>query len=458
MAVPVVSVDTVASIKVQIKGIKTVLNKTTQILIAPPAELTIIETDKPIYKPGQTVMFRIVSLDTNFLTRNQMDPNSNRIGQWLNVTTNSGLVDLSYPVNSEAMEGFYLITARDEKNNPVTQTFEVKDYVLPKFEVTVTFPSVLTILDTYAVLKVCAEYTYGKPVNGTVTATICRNSYRNWFLPTGTTPLPNICRNYITEIKATDPKSNPIRSKVVHLTVTYSTNTKTVQTLVTNTNGTAEFSLNTDSWGSNTISLQAQYEATDTPVPVGTNQLTPHYPTPSLSLQPFYSKSQSFIKLNGSSVAFSCKQNGVIGAQYMIHSSALRPNQNTLSFFYMVMNKGQLVQRGQIVENLDHGTVHKGRLVVTLQKMQKLTPVAQVILYTVLPNGEAVADSRNFPIELCLANEVFNMLPFQTLSGYPYNINDEYLNTCGSSPLIKNIALMRLPPNPGKVDVYNMFK
>ncbi|XP_053360071.1 alpha-2-macroglobulin-like protein 1 [Clarias gariepinus] len=588
--VPVVSVDTVASIRVYIKGIKTVLNKTTEILITPPTELNIIETDKPVYKPGQTVMFRIVSLDTNFLTHNQMfltieiqDPNSNRIGQWMKVTTHSGLLDLSYPINSEAMEGFYLITARDEKNNPVTRTFEVKDYVLPKFEVTVTFPSVMTILETNAVLKVCANYTYGKPVNGTVTATICRNSYRNWFLPTGATPLPNICRSYKTEtdasgcgervlnlmdfaltdsryesvitaqceveehgtgviltgsarssittniitlsfadspttfrlgmtyegkIQATDPKSNPIKSKVVILTVSYSTNIKTVQKLITNTNGIAEFTLSTESWGSNTISLQAQYETTDTPATGGTNQLKPYYPTASLSLQPFYSKSQSFIKLNSSSKAFSCKQNGVIGAQYMIHNSALRPNQNTLSFFYMVINKGQLVQRGQIIENLDHGTVHKGNLVVTLQKMQKVTPVAQVVLYTVLPNGEAVADSKNFPIELCLANEVslkfssspelpggqtsltlkaapgslcsvkaidqsllllqpekelniqsvFNMLPFQTLSGYPYNINDEHVNTCGPSPLIKNIALIRLPPNPGKVDVYNMFK
>ncbi|XP_053360073.1 alpha-2-macroglobulin-like protein 1 [Clarias gariepinus] len=534
-------------------------------------------------------MFRIVSLDTNFHTHNQMfptielqDPNSNRIGQWLNTTTHSGLVDLSYPINSEAMEGFYLITARDEKNNPVTRTFEVKDYVLPKFEVTVKFPPVMTILDTYAILRVYAKYTYGKPVKGTVKATVCRNSHKNLFLPAGSTPLLNICRNYKTEIdatglgervinlkdfaltdsryetlvtahceveehetgvtltgsasapittnivtlsfeespptfklgmtyegkiKVTDAKSNPMRKKVVHLTVTHGNNKHSDQKLVTDNKGIAEFSLNTQQWGANPVSVQARYETTGTPAPVGKNQLTPHYPSPSLSLQPFYSKSQSFIKLYSSSMAFSCHQNGVIRAQYMIHNSALRPNQNTLSFFYMVINKGQLVQQGQIVATLDHGTVeHRGNLVITLQKMLKVTPVAQVVLYTVLPSGEAVADSKNFPVQPCLANKVslkfssspelpgghtsltlkaapdslcsvkaidhslllvqpekelniqsvFNMLPVQRLSGYPYNIHDEYSNPCASNPHLRKIAV--LPVNQGKVDVYNTFR
>ncbi|GAA6081178.1 alpha-2-macroglobulin-like, partial [Tachysurus ichikawai] len=52
--VPVVHIESVASIRIQIKGFKTFLNKTTTILITPPTQLTLIETDKPIYKPGQT--------------------------------------------------------------------------------------------------------------------------------------------------------------------------------------------------------------------------------------------------------------------------------------------------------------------------------------------------------------------------------------------------------------------
>lgn len=51
---------------------------------------------------------------------------------------------------------------------------------------------------------------------------------------------------------------------------------------------------------------------------------------------------------------------------------------------------------------------HSGKLFLSLENMLALSPVAQVVLYTVLSSGEAVADSKNFPIQLCLANKVRN--------------------------------------------------
>lgn len=52
--VPLVTVSSVASVNVAIRGGTTSLNKTTQILINPPQNLIFIQSDKPIYKPGQT--------------------------------------------------------------------------------------------------------------------------------------------------------------------------------------------------------------------------------------------------------------------------------------------------------------------------------------------------------------------------------------------------------------------
>lgn len=49
---------------------------------------------------------------------------------------------------------------------------------------------------------------------------------------------------------------------------------------------------------------------------------------------------------------------------------------------------------------------NKGELTFSLKKTAALTPFAQVVVYTVLPSGEAVADSMNFPIEECLPNKV----------------------------------------------------
>ncbi|XP_053536527.1 alpha-2-macroglobulin-like protein 1 [Ictalurus punctatus] len=557
--VPVVSVESVASIDIQINGESTFLNKTTKILIKPPTSLIIIQTDKPIYKPGQTVMFRIVSLDSNFLTYNQtfltievQDPNSNRIGQWLNVSTNSGLVDLSYPINSEATKGFYIITVWKQKNEAITQYFEVKDYVLPTFEVTVQLPPVITILDTQATLKVCAKYTYGKPVNGTVKAKVCHNSYRYFWFPPGSTMPPDICKDYIfktdrtgcgeivlnlNEYALTDSRyesvinvqcdveeygtgvtlpgsgSSFITSNIV--TISFE-NSPTVFKLGMTYEGEVKVTgPNASPMINKEVLLTAEYEMTNRPDVYVENQLSPQYPTAYLNLQPFYSKSLSYIKLRSSLRPFSCNKNAVIEAEYMIHDNAYTLRQKTLSFFYMVMSRGHLVQKGSLAEPIDSKRVEiRGTLSLSLRNMLQLSPVAQVVLYTILSSGEAVADSMNFPIRLCLANKVslnfsqsselpggqvslilkatpgslcsvraidqsllllqpenelntesvFNMLPVQTLSGYPYNIYDEDSYQClGGTPIMNIMAepqsrLIGYFPTYGKIDVHNTFK
>lgn len=55
------------------------------------------------------------------------DPNNNRIGQWLNQTSNSKLLQLSYDLNSEAREGRYqvIVTIGLEK---IYHNFKVEKY------------------------------------------------------------------------------------------------------------------------------------------------------------------------------------------------------------------------------------------------------------------------------------------------------------------------------------------
>lgn len=53
-----------------------------------------------------------------------------------------------------------------------------------------------------------------------------------------------------------------------------------------------------------------------------------------------------------------------------------------------------------------HTSVNKGEVSIPLHQVTNLAPFAQVVVYTVMPSGEAVADSRDFPIQLCLKNKV----------------------------------------------------
>ncbi|XP_052795598.1 CD109 antigen-like isoform X2 [Mya arenaria] len=138
-----------------------------------------IQTDKAIYKPGQLVQFRafstLPSLDTLDQNMNIFiyDPHENRIGQWLNVSGDQGVYQGSLQLADRLPLGDWTIQVdiayRSEK-----KTFTVAEYVLPKFEVTVTVPSYGLTSDTYLTGSVQAKYTFGKGVEGNGTLTVSK--------------------------------------------------------------------------------------------------------------------------------------------------------------------------------------------------------------------------------------------------------------------------------------------
>ncbi|XP_056594100.1 alpha-2-macroglobulin-like protein 1 [Triplophysa dalaica] len=488
--VPVVLVDTVATVYVKIEGAESPLDKKTQILIKPPMKLILIQTDKPIYKPGEIVKFRIVSLDSNFLIRNQKfqtvelrDPNSNRIGQWLNRPTMDGILDLYHRMTPQAAEGNYIITAWDEKNQETTQSFEIKGYVLPKFEVNVNLPTVITPTNKEFILNICARYTYGKGVQGSVAAEVCGTNYiYNWYRQSA----PKTCRNYVVKTDKTgcasqeinlseygmspggyfhinykveedgtgiavegsagvsyssdvitvsfvdaadvykpgiayegkvlvsDVYNKPLKGQRVHLIVNYDFKSVNM-TLTTDSNGTAYFSLDTAVWSSQSAYLQARH--------IEDKLQNGFWPTErsfnggNLSLRPFYSKSKSFLKIISTLNPLSCAIDANVESSYIIQGSALKKGQKILDVFYMVFSKGSMVQNGLVSVNVQLGMENKGKLSFTLKKTTALSPFAQVAVYTVLPNGETVADSWNFPIEQCLPNKV--SLTFSSSTALP---------------------------------------
>ncbi|NXR25213.1 A2MG protein, partial [Cinclus mexicanus] len=141
--------------------------------------LVFIQTDKPIYKPGQTVLFRIVSLDEEFRPVNEMvsmilDPKKNRLFQWTNVELELGFIQLFFNLTSEPMQGTYTVVAQKASGKTVQHSFSVEEYVLPKFEVTVKMPKMISILDEELKVTVCGLYTFGKPVPGLVSFRVCR--------------------------------------------------------------------------------------------------------------------------------------------------------------------------------------------------------------------------------------------------------------------------------------------
>ncbi|KAM6292068.1 LOW QUALITY PROTEIN: alpha-2-macroglobulin [Porphyrio hochstetteri] len=171
----------VTFITVLVKGATLQFRSRKSVLVKDSESLVFVQTDKPIYKPAQTVLFRIVSLDKDFHPLDEVfplvyieDPKKNRLYQWTKAELKGGLIQLSFDLTSEPIQGTYTVVAQKASGKTVQHPFSVEEYVLPKFEVTVKMPKVITILDEELKVTVCGLYTFGKPVPGLVNFRVCR--------------------------------------------------------------------------------------------------------------------------------------------------------------------------------------------------------------------------------------------------------------------------------------------
>uniref|UniRef100_A0A672V358 Alpha-2-macroglobulin n=1 Tax=Strigops habroptila TaxID=2489341 RepID=A0A672V358_STRHB len=173
-SVSISSLSAVVFLTVTVKGATLQFRSRKSVLVKNYESLVFIQTDKPIYKPGQTVLFRIVSLDKDFRPLNEMDPKQNRLYQWTKAELKMGLIQLFFNLTSEPIQGTYRVVAQKASGKTVQHPFSVEEYVLPKFEVIVKMPKVITILDEKLKVTVCGLYTFGKPVPGLVSFRVCR--------------------------------------------------------------------------------------------------------------------------------------------------------------------------------------------------------------------------------------------------------------------------------------------
>ncbi|XP_066519295.1 alpha-2-macroglobulin-like [Hoplias malabaricus] len=184
---PQIEGQSVQEIKVEVKGEDFVMTETRKVMFKSYDPMTFIQTDKPIYNPGQTVNFRIVTMEANFIPLEQEytlltleDTNGNRIGQWTNVSSTRLILQLFHKLNPEAPEGQYTLKAAIG-DRLTTHNFKVKKYVLPRFEITVTAPQHQSVGEKELKIEVCGKYTYGQPVPGKTVVEVCRKFQRYFY-------------------------------------------------------------------------------------------------------------------------------------------------------------------------------------------------------------------------------------------------------------------------------------
>ncbi|XP_026138185.1 alpha-2-macroglobulin-like isoform X2 [Carassius auratus] len=552
---PLIEAESVQKMKVELQGESLKMSEERKVMFRPYHPLTFIQTDKPIYIPGQTVNFRVVTMDKNFSPLDQQystvileDSKGNRIGQWTNVSSTRWILQRSYELNLEGCQGIYKLKAYIG-DRMISHDFEVKKYVLPKFEVTVTAPKTVSIDDESMAVEVCGKYTYGQPLSGKSWVKVCRDIPRYSYWGDKHSP---ICVNITTEMKRTgcaihtldlsaflnstyedelenslhveatvteegteitmtksetifltyeigkctltdlpktyehgsviegkiklsNFKGAPIQNKVVYLLEGQTWSSKLLLNLTTDSDGLVSFSLNTSSLPKEDIDLMASVY----PKFHYDGYKTPSFFTDRKTVNLFqsatpYTPSLSELIIENIEQPLKCDAEFTVTIKYYFIGETAKDFKTDI--VYMVLSRGVIVHHGyEKVEVKSSNGAASGTMSFKLSVGADLAPAVQILAYCVLPSENVVARSTKFDIEKCFKNKVslqfsparavpgekntlqlsaqpgslcglsavdqsvlilesgkrldtdkiFNMLPVQSVSDYPYSVEDE---------------------------------
>uniref|UniRef100_G3ULK2 Ovostatin n=1 Tax=Loxodonta africana TaxID=9785 RepID=G3ULK2_LOXAF len=477
--VPKAKPDPVAFIMFSAKGSTLNLQERRSVAIQANENVIMVHTDKPIYKPGQSVRFRIVSLNNLLKPVEQkypvialQDPHGNRIQQWDNEESFRGLVQLSFPLISEPILGWYHIYVETLTGEKIYEYFSVEEYVLPKFQMTVDAPENVLVVDPELKVNVCASYTYGQPVEGKVQLNVCRK--HPYIYSSCRFPLNSLCKNftsqlgkdgcisysvntsafelyregyqnylevhavvtergtgvqftgsryvridsamvriqfknmdtaykqgipYFGQVKLLHPDNTPIPNEIVHLHL----KDKLVGNYTTDINGTAQFSLDTSKITSPNITLKATYKKDEYCKSHG--WMLPYYPQSEYFVERFYSRTNSFLKIVPEREELRCNQQKQVTVHYILNMEGFEDKTYMAPFSYLVISKGVIILHGQQKVQINDDDM-KGTFSIPIDVSVELAPSAIMLVYTLHPGGEMVADSTHFKIEKCFKNEV----------------------------------------------------
>ncbi|KGL79418.1 Ovostatin, partial [Tinamus guttatus] len=525
--IPPVSSVLLAFISFSVNGTTVSLEERRSVMIWNMESIVFVQTDKPIYKPGQSVMFRVVALDFNFKPVQEMypwitiqDPRGNRIFQWQNVTSEMNIVQIEFPLTEEPILGNYKITIVKKSGDRTSHSFLVEEYVLPKFDVIVTAPESLTVMDTDFTVKVCGVYTYGQPVEGKVQLSVCRDfdSYgrckksplcqsftkdlesegclsqvfsskifelnrigymRNLDVKatvteTGTGLQLTATRSisitrvmsriqfesmdrhyrrgipYFGQIKLADKDNSPISNEIVQLFV----NNKNTHNFTTDVNGIIDFSIDTSEMFEPEISLKAIYKTSDQCHSEG--WIEPSYPDASISVQRFYSWTNSFVRIEPLWKDLICGQKRMITVHYVLNTEEYE-SINIMNFYYMGMAKGRIVLTGEIKVNI-HAD-QNGTFIIPLVVNEKMAPALRLLVYTLHPAKELIADSVRFPVEKCFKHKVqlqFSEKQILSASNVSLVIEAAANSFCAVRAVDQSVLLLKSETELSAETVYNL--
>ncbi|XP_060240137.1 murinoglobulin-1-like isoform X2 [Meriones unguiculatus] len=522
------------SLSVHIKGPTHEFSKKTVVLVKNKESVVFLQTDKPVYKPGQSVNFRVVSVDKNLHPLSELfplvyieDPKSNRIMQWQNISTENGLKQLSFSLSLEPILGSYKIVIQKQSGVKKEHSFTVEEFVLPRFEVQLKVPKAVSVQDEKIKVTACAVYTYGKPVPGHAKISICRkymylgveretgckevNDQLNnkgciikeenitdfhlkiadygihhflvnakvieegtgiEFSGSGITKIERATTKFVfvkadshfrpgipflMKVRLVDVNDIPLPNEQVFLKLHQD---DLPSATITDQHGLAEFSINTISIEDKFLTIKVYHKEEDPCFSFPC--MEEEYAEAQHVAYRSYTISKSNVYLETEPGILPCSQIHTVQAHFILKGRVLLLLKE-LNFYYLVMAQGKIVHTGSHTHHrkpseLPPGPV-KGHFTLEIPVEFGMAPVAKMLIYAILPDGEVIADSAKFEIEKCLLNKVdlsFNPARSLPASQAHLRVTASPQSLCGLRAVDQSVLLLRPEAELSPSWIYNL--
>uniref|UniRef100_A0A8P4GQU2 Alpha-2-macroglobulin n=1 Tax=Dicentrarchus labrax TaxID=13489 RepID=A0A8P4GQU2_DICLA len=480
---PLVQNEVVQTLEVKVRGNTFYSKEVRKVKIKVYQPVTFIQTDKPIYLPGQTGNSELIFYDLQNMVEYPLYRNINRIGQWLNQTSNGKILQLSYSLNSEAREGSYSVIVSIGESK-LYHSFKVEKYVLPKFDVKIDSSDESNIEQEEIKAEVCAKYTYGQPVPGSVNVKVCRPLQRYFYgTPVITTEHPGGVPEFISpcykETKQVQLPWRPSHFSLLKL-CEYKGRPYMCYTVITISYVVGKLSfIDTPKIydrGSNVegkVSVKAVYY-NNTPIADMPVYLSEGNSWSSRRLQNLTTNSDGVATFSFSTADFNgdihlhVSKNTQKANQGMYHKLSLAqpPSLHTKTVSSLEVKKKDTPLPCDSDENISirytvvgeaQGSVdvmylvsvNEGEVSFKLKVSAEIAPEVQIVAYTILPSETVIAHSADFSTEKCFSHKV--SLEFSPSSAVPgeettLQVTAQPDSLCGVSAVDQSVLIKE----PGK--------